>query len=158
MATIYRFIIEQNTSGKSSGRNTQTKTKSSGKTKTITLLGSAKGGVEHNRKLRAINPLLNKLTGGVWEKGMRVGRAGLGILKFNQETGAIAGVSGVAIAVIISFAIQEIFKWQNREREKANKLNTQNYKALESGHSSVHGAYEVSANGWNGRLSYNQNK
>lgn len=158
MATIYRFIVEQKTSGRGSGRNSQTRTKGSGKSKTITLLGSLKGGVEHNRKLRAINPLLNKLTGGVWEKGMRVGRAGLGLLKFNAETGAFAGFSGVAIAIIVAFAIQEIFKWQSREREKANKLNTQNYKAMENGFSAIHGAYEVSANGWTGRLSYNQNK
>ena len=54
--------------------------------------------------------------------------------------------------------MQEIFKWQSRDRERANKINTQNYKAMENGFSAIHGAYEVSANHWNGRLDYNQNK
>ena len=59
--------------------------------------------------MRAINPLLNKMTGGYWEKGMRVGRAGLGLVQRNTETGKL-GVSGPAIAIIIALLIQTLLK------------------------------------------------
>lgn len=162
MATIYRFIVEQKTTtsgqGRKSAATTSKKGASKGKVKTTTLLGSAKGGVEHNRYMRAVNPVLNRMTGGYWEKGMRLGRAGLGLVKFNAETGAIAGLSGVAITIIISFVLQTIMKIQDRDRRIADKQNAQNYKMLENGIGAVHGQYEISVNMWNGRQTYNQNK
>lgn len=162
MATIYRFIVEQKSSssnqGRKSGATTSKKGASKGKVKTTTLLGSAKGGVEHNRYMRAVNPVLNKMTGGYWEKGTRLGRAGLGLVKFNAETGAIAGLSGVAIAIIISFVLQTILQIQNKQRHEADKQNAQNFKMLENGVGAIHGQYEISVNMWNGRQTYNQNK
>ena len=165
MATIYRFIIEQKTTQSGGGRKSSgtTSKKGAGKkgkdtTNIFGLLGMGKGGVEHNRYTRAINPLLNKATGGIWEKGARIGRAAAGLLKFNKTTGAIAGVSAVAIAIIISFVIQTTLKIQQREIAKMNKLNTQNFKALENGGGAIHGAYNISTNSWNGRQTYNQNK
>ena len=160
MATIYRFIVEQKTSSKGGGRKGGDSggSKGSGKRKTVTLLGSMKGGVEHNRWSRAINPVLNKATGGVWEKGMRLGRAGLGLVKFDAQTGAIAGVSGVAITIIIAFVLQMLIKWQAWEREKASRINSQNYKSMENGFGGIHGAYNVSADIVTGRLTYNENK
>lgn len=162
MATIYRFIIEQKTTGgNGSGRKSQSSNASKGagkKGKTVTLLNSAKGGVESNRKMRAINPLLNKMTYGYHEKFMRVGRAGLGLVKFDAETGKFAGLSGTAITIIISFVLQALMKWQNVEREKAQKFNRQNYKAMENGFGAVHGEYETTVNFWTGRTTYNENK
>lgn len=162
MATIYRFIVEQKTtSGGGQGRKSTgggKKGASKGKAKTTTLLGSAKGGVEHNRYMRAVNPVLNKMTGGYWEKGMRIGRAGLGLVKFYKDTGSFAGVSGVAITIIISFVLQTIMKIQDRDRRYADKQNVQNFKMLENGTGAVHGQYEISVNMWNGRATYNQNK
>ena len=161
MATIYRFIVENKGGGRSSGDGRKAKTehtKGSGKQKTVTLLGSMKGGVEHNRKMRAINPLLNKMTGGVWEKGMRVGRAGLGLVKFDATTGAFAGFSGTAIAILIAFVITTLLKLQKIQQEQARQINTQNYKAMENGFSAIHGAYTVTADVISGRLKYNENK
>ena len=163
MATIYRFIVEQKTTSsggrKSSSESSGMSKKSTAKKgKTITLLSSMKGGVESNRKMRAINPLLNKLTGGWYEKGMRVGRAGLGLLKFDEETGKFAGFSGTAIAIIIAFALQTIMKYQNQQRTIAERKNKQNFKMLENGFGQINGAYDISVNVWNGRLTYNQNK
>lgn len=165
MATIYRFVVEQGKSGKSGGKNagSSESTKKTGKTMTaLQLLGSGeKGGVEHNRKLRAINPLLNKITGGYWEKGMRVGRAGLGLLKFKQlESGklAFAGFSATAIAILIAFTIQTYLKIQQYYIKIAEQQNKANYKSLENGVSSIHGQYETSVNVWNGKITYNQNK
>ena len=126
MATIYRFIVEQKTTSsggqgrKSSSANSGLSKKTTAKKgKWVSILGGEKGGVEHNRKMRAINPLLNKITNGYWEKGMRLGRAGLGLIKTNTATGALA-FSGVAIAIIVSLVIQTVLKIQARDRQIAD--------------------------------------
>ena len=159
MATIYRIAIEQTTKEQNDGRKggrAGTGKKTTAKTTSFGL--GSRGGVEHNRKMRAINPLLNKATHGYWEKGMRLGRAGMGLVKFDPTTGAFAGLSGVAIAIIISFVLQMLIKWQNAERQKAQQLNAQNYKMLENGIGAIHSAYKVESNFWTGRQTYNQNK
>ena len=109
MATIYRFIVEQKQARGGDGRQVkEPQVKSAAKKgRNISIFGGEKGGVEHNRKMRAINPLLNRITGGVWEKGMRVGRAGMGLITKNTETGKL-GISGPAIAIIIAFIINTI--------------------------------------------------
>ena len=160
MATIYRFIVEQKISQTGSGRNP-----SSGqgkgaakKGRSVSFFGGDKGGVEHNRKMRAINPLLNRMTGGAWEKGMRLTRAGIGLAKNVQEKGASGIWSSPAIYIIIAFVITTLLKWQQNEMKKAEKQNSQNFKMLENGSSAIHGEYEISVNIWNGRRTYNENK
>ena len=162
MATIYRFIVEQKTQAAKDGRKSSTdsisKKTPSKKGRNVSLFGGSKGGVEHNRKMRAINPLLNRATGGYWEKGMRLGRAGAGLIQVNSETGKFAGLSGTSIAIIIALLITTLLKFQAKERAEANRKNTQDFKMLENGFGAVHGEYEISTNMWNGRLTYNQNK
>lgn len=164
MATIYRFVVEQKgVGGGSSGRKSTDKIDIEKKTpskkgKLVSLLGGERGGVEHNRKTRAINPLLNKLTGGYWEKGTRLGRAGLGLLKFDSETGKFAGLSGVGIAIILAFVIQVALKIWQQQRQLADQQNKQNYKMLENGVGAIRGEYETSVNVMTGRITYNQNK
>lgn len=164
MATIYRFVIEQKTSGGgSSGRKSTEdsgidKKTPSKKGKLVSLLGGERGGVEHNRKTRAINPLLNKITGGYWEKGMRLGRAGLGLLQFDSETGKFAGFSGVSVAIIFALVIQVAIKIWQQQRQLADQQNKQNYKMLENGVGAIRGEYETSVNVMTGRITYNQNK
>ena len=162
MATIYRIAIEQTTrnvdDGRKGGNRLGTGKKGVAKSKTTTLLGSMRGGVEHNRKMRAINPLINKMTNGYWEKGMRIGRAGLGLVKFDEQTGKYAGLSGPAIAIIIAFIIQMLIKWDKQQKVKAQELNAQNYKQLENGVGAIHSAYSVSVGFHTGRQTYNQNK
>lgn len=161
MATIYRFIVEQRTRTSGDGRkarDTGSSTKGAGKKgRMVSIFGGEKGGVEHNRKMRAINPLLNRMTGGWWEKGMRVGRASMGLVQKNTETGKI-GISGPAIAIIVAFIIQMLLQWQKAEKIKADRMNAQNYKQLENGVGAIHGQYKVSTNIFNGRHTYNQNK
>ena len=163
MATIYRFIVEQKTSGSGGGgRKSSTDSGMSKKTtakkgRWVSILGGEKGGVEHNRKLRAINPLLNKISGGYWEKGMRLGRAGTGLVQKNTETGKF-GISGTSIAIIIALAIQAVLKINAKQRAIADKQNAQNFKSLENGVGAVHGSFDVSVNLWNGAYTYNENK
>lgn len=160
MATIYRFIVEQKNVEGGGGRKPSGASKPKGagkKGKWASLLNSPKGGVEANRKLRAINPLLNKITYGYSEKAMRLGRAGLGLVKRNTETGAFA-LSGTAMTIIISMIIVALMKWQNYEMQKAKKRNDQDFKQLENGIGAVHGQYKVAVNVLTGRQTYNQNK
>lgn len=163
MATIYRFVIEQKASRGGSGSTGPRARKGAAKKgRDLPLLwGGDKGGVEHNRKMRAINPILNKITGGVWEKGMRLGRAFGGLIKRNTETGKLS-IGGPAIAIIIAFVLMQtwnmIQNWNQRVRVSAEKANTSNYKHLENGTSAIHGAYKVMVDGWSGRITYNENK
>ena len=162
MATIYRFIVEQQQGKGSSGRKSSaggSGIKKSSKEREFTLMGTL--GVEHNRKLRAINPLLNKATGGYWERGMRLGRAGLGLVKFKATSSggiAFAGLSAVAIAIIISYVIQTTMKYHNKQIQENEKVNKQNYRKMETGQMSVHSAYKVTTNWWSGKRTYNENK
>ena len=131
------------------------------KGKDLPLFGGDKGGVEHNRKMRAINPILNKVSGGVWEKGMRLGRAAAGLVKVNSETGKIS-IGGPSIAIIIAFILitiwNSIARFNQRDRANAERENTQNFNALENGTGAIHGAYKVVTNYWSGKISYNENK
>lgn len=162
MATIYKFLIEQKAVADSGGRKTAKSgnraTKGAAKKgKYVSIFGGEKGGVEHNRKSRVINPLINKATGGAWEKGLRAGRAAAGLIQENTETGKYA-ISGTALAILIQMVLLGLLKWQEFERDKATKMNEQNYKQLENGIGGIHGAYEVSTHILTGRQTYNQNK
>lgn len=164
MATLYEFAITQYTKATDGGRKGDTSAEPSRKSpakkgdKTTSLFGGSKGGVEHNRKMRAINPLLNKATHGYWEKGMRLGRAGAGLIKVDAQTGAFAGLSGTSITIIISLIITTILKIHNQQREHAKSLNTNNFKMLENGVGSIMNDYDISVNLWDSRATYNENK
>ena len=163
MATIYRFIVENKGGVASGGRKSSSadsgmpKKSTAKKGRWVSILGGEKGGVEHNRKMRAVNPLLNKITGGWYEKGMRVGRAGAGLITRNTETGKL-GISGPAIVILIAFAIKCVLDYQKHQMQLAEQKNKQNFKMLENGFGQINGAYEISVNAWNGRMTYNQNK
>ena len=161
MATVYRFIVEQKQSGSGDSSKPRASKGAAKKGKDLPLFGGSKGGVEHNRKLRAINPVLNKVTNGYWEKGMRLTRTGAGLVKRNTETGKIS-LSGPSIAIIIAFVLitvwNSIARWNAKERAEAEKLNAQNFKAMENGSGTMHGAYKIAVNGWSGHISYNENK
>ena len=160
MATIYRIAIEQTTKSQSDGRKGGNRAGTGKKStaKTTDLLVGSRGGVEHNRRMRAINPVLNKATHGYWEKGMRLGRAGMGIASTASAKGIGAVFGSVGFAIIIAFILQVLMKWQNKERQNSQKLNAQNYKMLENGVGAINGVYQVESNFWTGRQTYNQNK
>ena len=162
MATIYRFIVEQKISQSGSGRNAldpnATRKTTAKKGKSVSFFGGDKGGVEHNRKMRAINPLLNRMTGGYWEKGMRATRASIGLAKNVSEKGAKGVFTGPAIIILIAMVVTALMKVLDNEQRKAREMNAQNYKQLENGVGSINGQYRVSTNFLTGRHTYNQNK
>lgn len=163
MATIYRFIVEQKASGDSGDSTKPRASKGAGKKGSrMPFLGGGKGGVEHNRKMRAINPILNKVTNGVWEKSMRLTRAGVGLAQNVSEKGVKGAFGGPSLYIILALAFitswSAVQKWNQRDRAEAQKLNSQNFKAMENGSGTVHGAYSIAVNGWSGHISYNENK
>ena len=163
MATIYRFVIEQKASASGGGRkdtspgNGGAKKGAAKKGKWVSIFGCEKGGVEHNRKMRVVNPVINKMSYGYWEKGTRAVRAATGLVKRNTETGKLA-ISGTAWAILFQMVLLFATKMLQNEQERAKKLNAQNYKQLEDGIGQVNSAYEISTNILTGRHTYNQNK
>ena len=155
MATIYRFQIEQQES-RSGGRKSRDTNESKRTTAKKLKSSSNRGGVEHNRKMRALNPMINKMTGGAWEKGMRFSRAAFGIRKEDKNGNMV--FSTVAIAIIAQMFINYLLNYQRAERLRAQRENNQNFKQLENGYGSIHGSYEISTNILTGRHTYNQNK
>ena len=63
MATIYRFIVEEKQ--RQDSEKPRADKGSAKKGKDLPLFGGSRGGVEHNRISRAINPILNKVTS-IW--------------------------------------------------------------------------------------------
>ena len=160
MATIYRFIVEQKAASGGDGRKASDQTGKSAakKGRSSSFFGGDKGGVEHNRKMRAINPLLNRITGGYWEKGMRLTRAGMGLANNFKKSGVKGVFTGPALYIILAFIVQALLTWQKNEMVKAQKENMQDFKRMENGIGAVHGQYKVSTNIITGRHTYNQNK
>lgn len=159
MATIYEFIVK-NQVGEGTGTGGAGEGGAGKSARNIfgTSFSGKKGGVEANRKMRAINPMLNKMTGGWWEKGTRLGRAGVGLVRFNKSKGKWQ-VSGVAVAIIVSFIIQQVLRLQAKQQLEARKVNQNNFKKLEvGGEGAITDAYSVSTNFWDGKITYNKNK
>lgn len=161
MATIYRFIVEGGTGrggsgGRKGGGKSKKITAKKGKWENWSKLGQ-KGGVEHNRKMRAVNPLINRATGGWWEKSTRVGRAMGGIVQKNSEAGKLR-IGGTAVSIIVAFAIKMFLDFHNAEIQRNKEINTRNYRAIENGVSRVHNVQDITTNWFNGRINYNNNK
>jgi hypothetical protein len=159
MATIYRFIVEDMTSNQArnvnvDGEPVPTKgagTKGGGNNQLFNF-GGSRGGVEHNRYMRPINPLMNRFTGGWWEKGQRVGRAAMAL---PSEIGAkgMGALGSVASLILIQFAIMEFDRWFREQKRKANEENQANFLKLKSGATTLGQDYKINKNIF-GRITY----
>jgi hypothetical protein len=164
MATIYRFIVEARQAGgvatDADGvviprKGAGSKGGSSGSGSGFNF-GGSRGGVEHNRYMRPINPLMNRLTGGYWEKGQRVGRAMLGLPEaFKTKDGKFtaSGFGSTASLILIQFAIMEADKLIREQMKKAKEENQANYLKIVSGQTTLGQDYKVSRNIF-GKITY----
>lgn len=160
MATIYRFIVEQKGSGGIGGGKTRKKSTAKAITPLSLLTKGAGGGVNNNRSMRAFNYVGNKIIPG-YEKAVRFSKASLGLVKLKPkpEGGyAFAGLSGTAIAILITLAISIGISLHKKQIERVNRENTANYKKLETGQSAIHGDFKVTTDFWTGKIEYNENK
>lgn len=163
MATIYRFIVEARkatgVSYDADGNPIPAKgagSKGGGSLTAHNPSGKNRGGVEHNRYMRPINPLMNRLTGGYWEKGQRVGRAILGLPEaFKTQNGKLigAGFASTASLILIQFAIMEVDKIIREQMKKAKEENQSNYLKIVSGQTTIGQDYKVSRNIF-GKITY----
>jgi hypothetical protein len=160
MATIYRFIVEAQKSGSASfdadgnpttRKGAGNKGGSSGSGSGFNF-GGSRGGVEHNRYMRPINPLINRLTGGWWEKGQRVGRAAMEIPEqlHNKGIGALAGTASL---ILLQFTVMMVDRWFREQQKKAKEENQSNYLKIVSGQTTLGQDYKVSKNIF-GKINY----
>jgi hypothetical protein len=170
MATIYRFIVESQSNG---GNNYVVD--ENGEVQPLAGAGSKMGGgggsggnrslvahnpsgrnfggVEHNRYMRPINPLLNRWTGGYWEKGQRAGRA-VGQISNQLNAGmGLKALTGTAGLILLQLAIMEFDKWFREQQRKAKEENKSNYLKIISGQTVLGQDYKVSRNIF-GKITY----
>jgi hypothetical protein len=116
--------------------------------------GGTRGGVDHNRYMRPINPLINRITGGYWEKGTRVGRA-LNQLPSDIKSYGFGALTGVASLILVQFAIMEVDKYIREQRKKAKEENQSNFLKQKSGESVLSGSFRINRNFF-GKITYDQ--
>jgi len=160
MATIYRFIVEaRKATGVSYDANgNPIPVKGAGSKGGASLVahnpsGRNRGGVEHNRYMRPINPLLNRLTGGYWEKFNRVGRSVAQIGSDLSNNKGLSAFTGTAGLIILQFAIMEVDKYVREQMKKAKEENQANYLKIVSGQTTLGQDYKVSRNIF-GKITY----
>jgi hypothetical protein len=154
MATIYRFIVEaRKATGVSydadgnpiPAKGAGSKGGASGSGSGFNF-GGSRGGVEHNRYMRPINPLMNQLTGGWWEKGQRLGRAGAGVLDVAKTKGIGAALGSTGSLIILQFAIMMAVQAFKDQQKKAKEENQANFLKIKSGQTTLSQDYKVSRN------------
>jgi hypothetical protein len=166
MATIYRFIVEG--VGQAQATNLLAThdvdvngvlvpkkgagSKGGGSLVAHNPNGKRGGGVDHNRYMRPINPLLNRVTGGWWEKGSRVGRGALQLAD-ELNTKGVKALAGTASLILLQFAIMEVDKMIREAKKKAKEENQSNYLKIVSGQTTIGTDYKVSRNIF-GKITY----
>ncbi|MCK9576198.1 MAG: hypothetical protein M0R51_09765 [Clostridia bacterium] len=154
--TTYTILLKNQTGDKLKGLNIDPKTgeilpeMGAG---TAVYTGS-NAGVEHNRYARAINPIINRYTGGMWEKGMRLGRAGIGMVDIAKNQGAKAVLGSVGFIIVLQFVLMELTKWWEKEKKEAKEENEANYLKIKTGQTILNNNYRVSRNFFTGKLTY----
>jgi hypothetical protein len=151
MATIYRFIVEaRKATGVSyDADGNPIPAKGAGSKGGFSLTahnptGKNRGGVEHNRFMRPINPLMNQITGGWWEKGQRLGRATAGVYDVGSKKGIGAALGSTGALIIMQFAIMMAVQAFRDQQKKAKEENQSNFLKIKSGQTTLGQDYKVS--------------
>jgi hypothetical protein len=160
MATIYRFIVEaRKATGVSyDADGNPIPVKGAGSKGGFSLTahnptGKNRGGVEHNRYMRPLNPLLNQITGGWWEKGTRLGRASAGVLDVANKKGIGSALVSTGALIIMQFAIMMAVQAFRDQQKKAKEENQSNFLKIISGQTTLGQDYKVSRNIF-GKITY----
>ena len=134
MATIYEFIVrDQTKDGKKVMVDDETGEviAKSSVAKEKPLSGSNKG-VDHNRYMRAVNPLINRYVPG-FEKYVRSGRAIVGVFDTLVQTGITSAMTSVGAIVLLELALTKLDDLRREKIEEAKKENIANYNKLITG-------------------------
>jgi len=154
MATIYRFIVEEKQGNANTATtNTGSPVPKNGAGNKGFNLGGMFGGTEHNRFMRPLNSVMNRVTGGVWERGNRIVKAGANVINAGAK-GGIAGVLGsVGFSIIVQFLIIEMFKMFEQEKKKAREENQANFLKIKTGQTVLGSDYKINKDIF-GRITY----
>jgi len=159
MATVFKFIVEDKAT-KALGKDVRIDADGNA----LPKLGAGENakpytgsnrGVEHNRYMRVINPVLNRYTGGWWEKGTRVGRGAIGVVDMAVHKGVGAALTSVGAIVILQFAIMEAIKAYEKKKKEADKENQANYLKIKSGSTMIPKDYKITKNFF-GKITYRE--
>lgn len=154
MATIYEFIVrDQTKNGKQEMIDPETgeviAKKSVAKEKPLS--GSNKG-VDHNRYMRAVNPLINRYVPG-FEKYVRGGRAIIGVYDTLVQTGIKSAITGVGAIVLLELALTKLDDLRREKIEEAKKENVANYNKLITGQTQLSQNVKATKNIW-GKITF----
>ena len=149
MATIYEFIVrDQTKDGKQEMIDPDTgeviAKKSVAKDKPLS--GSNKG-VDHNRYMRAVNPLINRYVPG-FEKYVRGGRAIIGVYDTLVQTGIKSAITGVGAIVLLEMVLTTLDDLRREKIEEAKKENVANYNKLITGQTQLSQNVKATKNIW----------
>ena len=134
MATIYEFIVrDQTKDGKKLMVDNETGEviAKSSVAKEKPLSGSNKG-VDHNRYMRAVNPLINRYVP-AFEKSVRGGRAIVGVFDTLVQQGVTSAMTSVGAIVLLELALTKLDDLRREKIEEAKKENIANYNKLITG-------------------------
>ena len=151
MATVYEVLVKYQNGVK--GRELNALKDSTSPSNPRAYSGSQRG-VDHNRYSRAINPLLNQLTGGYYEKALRGGRAIRGISETYKVGGASEAFKSVGSIVILAMIIKGVTDLIKKEQQYAKNDNNANYMKLMTGQTVLSQNYSVTSNFITGRKTY----
>ena len=154
MATIYEFIVRDQTkdgkklmvdneTGEVIGKSSVAKEKP--------LSGSNKG-VDHNRYMRAVNPLINRYVPG-FEKYVRGGRAIIGVYDTLVQTGIKSAITGVGAIVLLELALTKLDDLRREKIEETRKENIANYNKLITGQTQLSQNVKATKNIW-GKITF----
>lgn len=154
MATIYEFIVrDQTKNGKQEMIDPETGEVISKKSvaKEKPLSGSNKG-VDHNRYMRAVNPLINRYVPG-FEKYVRGGRAVVGVYDTFVKEGLTASLTSVGAIVLLEMVLTKLDDMRREKIEEAKKENIANYNKLVTGQSQLSQNVVATQNIW-GKITF----
>ena len=154
MATIYEFIVrDQTKNGKQEMIDPETgeviAKKSVAKEKPLS--GSNKG-VDHNRYMRAVNPLINRYVPG-FEKYVRGGRAVVGVYDTFVKEGLTASLTSVGAIVLLEMVLTKLDDMRREKIEEAKKENIANYNKLVTGQTQLSQNVVATKNIW-GKITF----
>lgn len=146
MATIYRFICEDKTNGKSQDKGVGKSVKARGKA----------GGVDYNRYQRITTTIGNKLVHGYYSKVVRFGKAASHLVYKDIEGNT--RLSGISLLILIQFALRLFGKIWEHNIQVARQENASNYQKLSTGQSQISQNFSVTRDFFTGKITYRENK
>lgn len=111
-------------------------------------------GGDATRFMRPINSVMNKATGGYWEQGTRLAKAGYGVVATAEQKGFASAMGSVGALIIAQYVLLQAMKEFERQRQIAKKENNASFLNLLSGNTQLGNNYSVTRNYFTGKITY----